>query len=91
MFPQLRSAVLGFALPLAALASGCASARPVDANAVHAQCPVCTCEGDLACVDVVVTASTPHCECNGTTWYFCSEECMHTFTNAPQDYLPPRP
>jgi len=70
------------------LAGGCSSPRPADDGAVHAKCPVCACEGDLVCVDVTVEPDTPRLEYQGTTYYFCSVDCLHAFQREPQEYVP---
>ena len=57
------------------------------APGLTAECPVCKHEGDLACVCVKIEADTPHCECNGATYYFCSEECRKDFSAHPERYL----
>ena len=53
----------------------------------HAECLVCKYNADLACVDVTVHSDTPHCVCNGQTYYFCSDECMKVFQKDPAKYL----
>jgi hypothetical protein len=83
MCATLRSAALAALL----LLSGCSS-NPPAADGRTAECPVCRHEGDLACLCVYVEADTPHCECAGATYYFCSEECRADFEAAPERYLP---
>lgn len=51
-----------------------------------AECPVCAHEGDLACVCVHVEPDTPSCECDGKTYWFCSEECRADFRAHPERY-----
>jgi YHS domain-containing protein len=79
-----RRQLLGLAL---LFALGCTSTRAPDPNAVHAQCPVCKHEGDLACVDVVVDPQTPHATFGGRTYYFCSDDCRTRFERRPSDYV----
>jgi hypothetical protein len=75
------------ALLFCALAASCTSdPRLHDPTAVHAQCPVCKCEGDLACVDVVVDGHTPQIDLSGRTYYFCSEQCRCDFAKKPNAY-----
>lgn len=45
----------------------------------HAFCPVCRCDGDLACLDVRIGPDTPTAVVDGTTYYFCSSECRDDF------------
>ena len=66
---------------------GCAATdRSPDARGPHATCEVCQHNGDLACVDVAVTDSTPRLEQDGRTRSFCSEECKAEFTKHPRRY-----
>lgn len=70
---------------LAALLLGaCRSAPGFDGPT--AECPVCKHEGDLACLCVHVEPDTPSCECDGKTYYFCSDECRSDFLADPQKY-----
>ncbi len=76
----LRSAALA-ALPLlGACRASAPSAGPT------AECPVCAHEGDLACLCVHVEPDTPSCECNGKTYWFCSQECRADFLAHPERY-----
>jgi hypothetical protein len=70
---------------LALLLVGCASSAP--STQPHAECLVCKYNADLACVDVAVDGRTPHCMCDGKTYYFCSDECRRAFEKNPQKYL----
>ena len=82
-----------FHLTLAALllvAAGCATSstdavRRADAGET---CHVCQHHNDLACVCVKVKESTPRAEHQGTTYYFCSEDCRAMFVKNPLRYLP---
>jgi YHS domain-containing protein len=66
---------------------GCAAGdRSPEARGPHAACAVCSYNGDLACVDVAITDSTPRLEENGHTRYFCSEECKAEFAKHPKRY-----
>jgi YHS domain-containing protein len=80
----------GAALALLAVLPILGACRATSANASplpgHAQCPVCKCEGDLACVDVKIEADTPHTTVDGKTVYFCSESCCCAFEKDPQAY-----
>ena len=49
---------------------------------------VCKYNGDLACVDVPITAQTPSYEYNGKMYYFCSPTCKAAFIKEPGKYLP---
>jgi len=85
------------ALSLLTLLVGCASSPSTSNNVVsagggattqpHAECLVCKYNADLACVDVSVDSKTPHCACNGKTYYFCSDECRNAFEKNPAKYL----
>jgi YHS domain-containing protein len=69
---------------------GCAASGPTSAGRTtqpHAECLVCKYNADLACVDVAVDSRTPHCSCDGTTYYFCSTDGMRAFENNPAMYL----
>ncbi len=85
-------------LAAALLALGCASSnhdattQPVAASssAPHAECLVCKRNADLACVDVTVDKATPRCVYDGTTYYFCSDDCRNAFMKSPQKYLSTR-
>jgi YHS domain-containing protein len=83
--PLARRALALFVLlpMLGACRATSASAAPEPG---HAQCPVCKCEGDLACVDVKIEADTPHTTVDGKTVYFCSEDCCCTFEKDPRAY-----
>jgi YHS domain-containing protein len=78
-----------FALICTVLAAGCASAPPTQTASAqpHAECLVCKHNADLACVDVAVDGKTPHCVCNGQSYYFCSDECRRAFEMNPAKYL----
>lgn len=52
----------------------------------HARCPVCTCEADLACIDVTVDGQTPHTVYKGQDYYFCSTGCLERFEKDPAKY-----
>jgi len=74
---------------LALFSPACTSAAPADANSVtcvHAECPCCVPNGDLACIDVVVEPTTPSWEYEGKTYYFCSEDCLNAFVKNPLRY-----
>jgi len=79
--PRFARAALAALLLLAGCSSTPAAGGPT------AECPVCKHEGDLACVCVHVGADTPHCECAGQTYYFCSDECRKDFEAHPERYL----
>ena len=68
------------------LVFACTSAPSRPPAPGHACCPVCECEGDLACVDVTVHGDTPTVEFGGRKFYFCSDECRCRFERAPQRY-----
>jgi YHS domain-containing protein len=67
--------------------AGCAAQHTADAaKGPTAECSVCRENGDLACLCVQVTDSTPRVEYGGKTYYFCSEECCKTFSQHPEKY-----
>ncbi len=84
---RLPRALLLLALALA-LPAACRSgpAAPPAPGEELAECPVCKHDGDLACVCVHVAADTPSCECDGMTYYFCSDECRADFQAHPERY-----
>jgi len=51
------------------------------------ECHVCRYNNDLACVCVKVDATTPRTVYQGTTNYFCSDDCRTTFLKKPAKYL----
>lgn len=82
---------LNFALAaLLAAAAGCASSSNDAARTSVATetCYVCQYNNDLACVHVKVKETTPRTEYQGTTYYFCSDECRAAFLLKPRKYLP---
>ena len=42
---------------------------------------------DLACVDVKVDDKTQRVAYNGSTYYFCSDDCKNAFLKDPQKYI----
>lgn len=86
----LRTVLVLVALILGATVS----CRTADASAAttvapgHAICPVCACEGDLACQDVRIRADTPSTVRDGITYWFCSPDCRRKFEKDPAAYLP---
>jgi hypothetical protein len=81
----LPSALIGLCLAAASCAGPARSALS-EPRAGHAECPVCRCEGDLACVDVVIGGDTPSAVVGGTTYYFCSESCRDDFLSRPERF-----
>lgn len=75
----------GVCVALAACVGGCASSRAADTRPV-AECPVCKCNGDLACLTVHVDGATPRAEVGGKTYFFCSPDCKCAFEKSPQKY-----
>jgi len=75
-------------LCLALVPAGCrASGGQAAAEAgPTAECPVCKHEGDLACLCVHVKSDTPSCQCDGHTYYFCSDQCRADFLAHPGRY-----
>ena len=67
--------------------AGCRAGGPPRERGPTAECPVCAHEGDLACVCVEIEPDTPHCQCGGKTYYFCSDECRADFEKHPERYL----
>jgi YHS domain-containing protein len=53
-------------------------------------CHVCRYNNDLACVCVKVKDTTPKADYQGTTYYFCSQDCRTAFLKNPEKYLPKR-
>jgi YHS domain-containing protein len=81
---RLGSAALAALLSLLTVLSACRAAAPFEGPT--AECPVCKHDGDLACLCVHVEADTPSCECDGKTFYFCSEQCRADFQADPERY-----
>ena len=79
-------------LTLLALLAGCASpsGAVVSTPGGGEICQVCRYNRDLACVCVKVDESTPRAEYQGTTYYFCSEDCRAAFLKKPQKYVSKR-
>jgi YHS domain-containing protein len=83
----MRLFFLSVLLGIGALAiGGCTPDAPVNDGKVHAECKVCKCNADLACIDVVIDDKTPHADFNGKTYYFCSEHCRKAFEKDPSKY-----
>ena len=76
-------------LPLV-LAVGCAtpSSDSTQNSGPTETCHVCRYNNDLACVCVKVKDTTPRTEYQGTTYYFCSEDCRAAFAKNSAKYLP---
>ena len=71
------------------LIAGCATQSKDAAQSGPAGiCHVCRYNSDLACVNIRVKDSTPRTDYQGTTYYFCSEDCREAFLKNPQKYLP---
>ena len=68
---------------------GCATSQPttVHNEGPTATCYVCRYNNDLACVHIKVRDSTPRTEFQGTTYYFCSEDCRAAFVKNSEKYL----
>ena len=77
--------LLTFCAVLLMLASGCATSPN---SGPTATCQVCRYNNDLACVCIKLRESTPRTEYQGTTYYFCSEDCRTAFLKKPEKYLP---
>lgn len=45
----------------------------------YSQCPVCSKDADLGCLNVKVTESTPRTTYKDHNYFFCSEECKADF------------
>ena len=75
---------------LLALGAGCAitSRDSAQTSGPMETCHVCRYNNDLACVCVKVKESTPKTEYQGTTYYFCSQDCLASFRKDPRRYLP---
>ena len=75
-------------LTIVALVAGCATVgdRPSGKSDSAATCEVCRYRNDLACVCVKVTPETPRTEFQGSTYYFCIEECRTAFLKKPAKY-----
>jgi YHS domain-containing protein len=74
-------------LTVLAVVAGCATTgqQATTANGT-ATCEVCRYRNDLACVCVKVADDTPRTEYQGSTYYFCSEECREAFLKKPAKY-----
>ncbi len=87
LLPIVSAAVLALCTTQLSACHSASHASSAAHDASHAECPVCKCEGDLACLDVKVGPKTPHCECGGETYYFCSDECRKSFEKHPERYV----
>jgi hypothetical protein len=72
---------------LTACSSSSDSVRLGAASHGQAQCVVCKCNADLACVDVRVNPDTPRVVHHDQTLYFCSEYCREAFIAKPEKYV----
>ncbi len=88
MRPTAWTALLLFLVSLALPGCRSTSGAAAATGAGLAECPVCKHEGDLACICVRVDDATPRCECDGRTYYFCSDECRADFQHHPERYAP---
>ncbi len=66
---------------------GCVATREGELEPGHAECLVCRCAGDLACIDVEIESDTPRAVVEGQTFYFCSDECRCEFQEDPAEYV----
>lgn len=75
---------------LLAVVAGCATSSndAARASGPTETCHVCKYNNDLACVCVKVKDSTPRAVYQGTTYYFCSDDCRMVFSKNPTRYLP---
>lgn len=83
--------ILNLALAaLLAVVAGCAttSSNTARTSGPTETCHVCKYNNDLACVCVKVKDTTPRTEYQGTTYYFCSDDCQAAFAKSPPKYLP---
>jgi YHS domain-containing protein len=78
---------------LLVLAAGCATSSYEAArnSGPRETCHVCRYNNDLACVCVTVTENTPKADYEGTTYYFCSEDCRTAFLKKSAKYAPKSP
>lgn len=83
----MRARNLTGSAALAALLLLFTACRTPVAGPGEAECPVCRCEGDLACLVVHLEPDTPSVTLAGVTYHFCSEECRARFAAAPGAYL----
>jgi len=81
-----RSTLRGSAAA-AALLFFLAGCRAPVAGPGEAECPVCRCAGDLACLVVRLEADTPRTTFDGTTYHFCSAECRARFEAEPRAFI----
>jgi YHS domain-containing protein len=90
---SLKVSLLTCALTLCGVGGCTENASPKTASDTtltkksHAECLVCKHENDLACLDVEIDDKTPTVTKDGTTYYFCSDECRKDFQKDPQKYL----
>jgi YHS domain-containing protein len=73
---------------LAATLAGCASSSSASRDGRRtSECPVCRCNNDLGCLIVRIDQTTPRSDWQGTTYYFCSQDCKAAFDRAPGQYV----
>ena len=86
----MKSILRLFALTAAmCFVAGCATlSKETVQSGPEATCHVCRYNNDLACVRIHVKGSTPRTDYQGTTYYFCGEDCREAFLKNPQKYLP---
>jgi YHS domain-containing protein len=81
---NMRYATAVMMLVVATVIGGCASRKV--SSGPHAECLVCKCNADLACVDIEVDATTPRTVIDGKTYYFCSNACKAKFEKDPRKF-----
>lgn len=82
----MRRSILRLAFLAAAFLPAACRAPDIEPRPGHAMCPVCRCNGDLACLDVTITPNTPTAVVDGVTYYFCSEACRDDFLREPVEF-----
>lgn len=83
VWPRVIPLILAI-LPLSL--GACRSTADIVAPPGCAICPVCRCEGDMACLVVEVGPDTPTLQVGAATYCFCSEDCRERFASDPKRY-----
>lgn len=70
------------------LLTGCATLPQVPPEeAAVQQCLVCRHRRDFSCLEVEKTPTTPRAQCDGRTYWFCSENCRCEFEKNPKSFV----
>ena len=69
------------------LITGCSSTQVALKDRPRVVDPVCAYYADMGCINIIMFDSTPRSVYNGSTYYFCSEECKEDFDKHPEKFF----